>query len=928
VEFRLLGPLEVVDDDGGTVALGGQRPRALLTLLLLNANEVVSVDRLLDGIWGEKPPASGASALQVHVHALRQALGADRIVTRPPGYLLRVEEGELDVERFERLVAEGSPAEALALWRGPALADVAYESFAQSEAARLEESRLAALEVRVAADLDDGRHSALVSELEALVASYPHRERLRAHHMLALYRAGRQADALESFQEARTSLQELGLDPSPELRELQQRILNHDPGLTAPAVEARPPSTEGASVRATELIGRDVELAAVTALLGRSDVRLVTLTGPGGTGKTTLALAASEAVGSAPFVDLAPVADPQLVLPAIGTALGIDEVPGEAPVASVAAAVGESTLVVLDNLEHLPGSFPDVAALLDAAPDLRILATSRVPLRIAPEHEFRVPPLQVPAQGETSLEAISPIAAVRLYVARAQQAVPQFEPSDANAESLARITRALDGLPLAIELAAARVRVLGVEGTAKRLGEALAFLVRTAPDLPERQRSLQAAVDWSVNLLGPEARHVRVVLAAFPGGATLDALEAVADPGTDVATAVEELLDASLVQHHLDEAGEPRFDMLQTIRAHATAELDGSDAGSVIRRRHLDWCIELADGGEPRYWRRGVPWLDRVEPELANVRAALDFARAEDDAEREVLLASSMRHFWRVRGHAIEGRRRLDEALERSDSLEPLRRARVIAETAIMRGVAGEYDEAQALWLSALEIYREQGETVEAGRMLSELGYCSIGAGDLESAISYYEQARDTLAETDEDFVLQIVLGNLAEVYENTGDLERARSTALEVLEAQTHSGDRDGVAFTSFTLASIALAGGELEEAHGRLVDCLEVAEEVGYLELTAYALGLAAALAVALGSNEQAALLVGASRELFGNLAVTPQAIEAARQASVVEALGERLDDLPALVERGSDLDREAAVELALRLDPAIAGSGGAAR
>ena len=162
MEFRLLGPLEVVDDDGGTVALGGQRPRALLALLLLNANEVVSVDRLLDGIWGEKPPASGASALQVHVHALRQALGADRIVTRPPGYLLRVEEGELDVERFERLVSEGEPAEALALWRGPALADVAYESFAQSEAARLEESRLAALEARVAADLDEGRHSALV----------------------------------------------------------------------------------------------------------------------------------------------------------------------------------------------------------------------------------------------------------------------------------------------------------------------------------------------------------------------------------------------------------------------------------------------------------------------------------------------------------------------------------------------------------------------------------------------------------------------------------------------------------------------------------------------------------------------------------------------------------------------------------------------
>ena len=420
---------------------------------------------------------------------------------------------------------------------------------------------------------------------------------------------------------------------------------------------------------------------------------------------------------------------------------------------------------------------------------------------------------------------------------------------------------------------------------------------------------------------------MRVVLAAFPGGATLDALEAVADPGTDVASAVEELLDASLVQHHLDAGGEPRFDMLRPFAPIRTAELDGGDAGHVIRGRHLDWCIDLADGGEPRYWRRGTSWLDRVEPELANVRAALDFARAEGDAEREARLASAMRHFWRVRGHAIEGRRRLEEALALSSSLGPLLRARVFAEAAVMRGTAGDYDGARALWLEALEIYREHGETVEVGRMFSELGYGSIAVGDVESAISYCEQARDALADTDEDFVLQIVLGNLAECYEKMGDLERARTTALEVLEAQTRSGDRDGVGFTSFNLASIALAQSDFEETYGRLVDCLAAAEEVGFRELTAYGLGLAASLAVELGSYEEAALLVGATKELFRELAVTPQALEAARHARIVEALDE-LDDAPSLIERGSALDREAAAAIATGLGTAIAGSGGSAR
>ena len=284
MRFGILGPLEVLDEDGAPVALGGPRPRALLATLLLHPNQAVSTDRLIDAIWGDEPPASAPNALQVHVHALRSALGADRIVTRAPGYLLRVEDGELDAERFEQLVHDGKPVEALALWRGPALADVAFEPFAQAEAARLEERRLAAIEARIDADLETGRHAEVAAELEALVAEHPHRERLRAQQMLALYRAGRQADALAAYRDARASLDELGLEPSAELRALEQRILRQDPDLDAPPA-APPRQLDGLPPASTPIVGRSLELAAVSALLERPDTRLVTLTGPGRNGQ-------------------------------------------------------------------------------------------------------------------------------------------------------------------------------------------------------------------------------------------------------------------------------------------------------------------------------------------------------------------------------------------------------------------------------------------------------------------------------------------------------------------------------------------------------------------------------------------------------------------------------------------------------------------
>ncbi len=918
MEFRLLGPLEVIGDDGLPVPLGGPRPRALLAQLLLEPNVPVSTDRLIDGIWGESPPASAQNALQVHVHALRNSLGADRIVTRAPGYLARIEPGELDVEHFERLAGAGAEAgvddvrEALALWRGPALADLANEPFAQTAAVRLDETRLAVLETRIDLDLAAGRHAALVGELEALVASHPHRERLRGQLILALYRAGRQADALDAYRDARAALDELGLEPSPDLRALERRILEHDPTLALQG----PPSEQAPSPAPAQIVGRTLELTSITALLRREGARLVTLTGPGGTGKTTLAVAAATGLGGAPFVDLAPLTDAGRVVQAIADALGIDERQGEQPVQTIARELSgnEPRLVVVDNLEHLPESFAELAALLGAAPELQILATSRGPLHLSVEQEYRVPPLTVPDQAAVDVEAISTTGAVRLYVERARESVPEFALTEENAPSVARIARALDGLPLAIELAAARIRVLGVEGTANRLGEALALLTRTGPDLPERQRSLRAAVDWSVRLLESAPLHLLAVLAIFPGGATLEALEATADPGTDAAGALDALLDAGLVSSTLTRGSEPRFTMLETIRAYALAELEAPERLEELRRRQLAWCIELAEDGRERWWERGTPWLDRAEPELANVAAALDFAQAVDDVEGGLRLAASMRHLWRVRGHGIEARERMEEAVLQIDRVELRLRARVLHETAVMRMSSGEYDSARAAWLEAMAIFTELGNELQIGRVHAELAALSNAAGDPKAGIEYGVTAARIFA--DEEFLRLIVLGNLAESYEQTGDLERGRAIAVEVLESQRRIGDRDGVAYMSFALASMAAAQGDPAEAHRRLIECLTVAGEVGFVELTAYALGVAAELALVVGKPETAALLVAASREGFSRVGGTPQVHEAERHERVLVSFAGRVDIEPAL-ERGRALRQDEAVALVMSLD-----------
>jgi predicted ATPase/class 3 adenylate cyclase/DNA-binding winged helix-turn-helix (wHTH) protein len=1016
--FRVLGPVEAWSDET-RLALGGPQQVKLLAFLLLNANRAVSADGVIDAVWGAERQGA-AKRLQMGVLRLRRGLeplnNPDRLRLRTVsgGYLLSVAPGELDSEVFGDRVREGRSAlddsdpvraidsltEALGLWRGPPLAEVAFDDFAQAEVRRLEELRLVALETRIDANLQLGRHVEVIAELEGLMAERPNREHLAGQLMLALYRAGRQGDALETYQHTRAHLaSELGLEPGPALKALQTGILEQSAELKAPTPgDARPaaaanlhvgvadrdryrdsPTANGVGddlpalpagtvtfiftdiedatdllrnlggevfgqelrrhrdrIRETavahhgrafgvegdavfivfsrasdavaaaqdlqaafaeepvrrrvgihtgeplvvdnEYVGLDVRKAAricaaahggqvlvsqatrelagdglrdlgeyrlkdLTAperlfqlgggdfpplrtlrptnlpvqpgpLLGRRDElaelltlaranRLVTLTGPGGSGKTRLALQLAVRLSDdyrdgAWWVPLAAITDPSLVAPTIAQSLGARGELRE-------HLAGKRVLLLLDNLEQVLDCAPLIADLLAGLPDLSVIATSRERLAITFEQEYSVPPLDEATAEE-------------LFVSRARQLVPAFEPD----EMVGEICRRLDRLPLALELASTRVKLMTTAQMLARIERRLDLLSKGRRDAPDRQATMRATIGWSYDLLPQPEQALFRRLGVFAGSFELEAAEAVCDADLD---GLQSLIEKSLLRRD----GQNRFFLLELTREYALERLHAAREEAELSRRHADWAMQLAKRADEHLESAEQGrWLMRLEADTDNLRAALAWC-SERDPEGAIALVSTVFGLWMMHGQLQELIPRLERALRTSATLDTHTRAAGLRTLGSALSFTEQYDKAREPLEESLALFRQLGDQSGEASALTMLGMGFSNQGSFPRGIDLLQAALAISRENGDKRSVARVLNIIAGCYIDAGDLERAKPAIEEAVAIHKELGHKGAAASDLGTLADVALAQGDHQQAERHAREALEMVTGVG---------------------------------------------------------------------------------------------------
>ncbi|QIB43989.1 BTAD domain-containing putative transcriptional regulator [Streptomyces aureoverticillatus] len=911
MRFEELGPLVVRADDGAIVPVPEPKVRALLAALLVRGGRPVQVDTLVDDLWADRTPTNPANSLQTKVSQLRRALaaaepgGRDLVTYGPAGYTLRLANDATDAARFTARTTAAYDetadprkraallTDALALWRGPAYADFRDAEFTRATAARLEEQRLTAEETLAELRLDLGEHALLADELADLTAREPLRERLRAAHMRALYRAGRPSEALDAYQDLRRRLaDDLGTDPGPEVTALHEAILRQDPSLAPPprpAPPAAPTPTRphtNLPARVTDLIGRDAEISRVRDLV--RGTRLVTLTGPGGVGKTRLALEASRTLltdhadefpDGAWLVELAGTGDD--VAETVAAALGIREdtagfsarpaiedearsadtgVRGQSPRPREGAGSGKQTalaqalaprhaLLVLDNCEHLLDPVADlVAHLLRKAPHLHILTTSQEPLALTAE----------------TLETVAPLPeaeALRLFEERATATTPGFTLNPENLEAASLICRRLDGIPLAVELAATRVRTLGVHALADRLHDRFRLLNQVRRDAPARQRTLRAMIDWSWELLTPPEQRALRQLAVFPGGFTLESAESVLDeaPYRDPHAAPDEPPVLDLITRLTDRSlltptphTPIRHRMLESVAAYSLERLEEAGESKLLRHRHALHYTDLAERAAPAlHGPDQHHWLRRLDAETVNLRAALEWATTEADATLTLRLVNSLTWYWFLRGRLSEALRWIGLALD-LNSGAPARENGARATAATSLSAFGLLTGEDACAYGADCVTEQDGHATPRARWLLAFARCGFERTEAETArvdalLDEFRTAGDRWGEA-------ATLSVRATRALYAGDLPALRADATRSAALFAELGDRWGQLQSSEQLGVLAEIAADYDEAARLQRDGMAGAEELELWTDVSFRLSRLGRLALLTGDDARA--------------------------------------------------------------------------
>jgi predicted ATPase/DNA-binding SARP family transcriptional activator len=815
MRFGILGPLRVSSKEV-VLDLGAPAQRELLAVLLTSPGVPVSDDRLVDQLWGGDPPPSAHHQLQVYVSRLRGLLGrlpdGPRIARDGAGYALRLRPKELDAERFLEAIARGGElrdrdpeaaehilARAMRLWRGAPFADLPEPPPAVRDLAEyLVRHHQEALETWIDVRLGLGHERELIPELAGRVASHPYDEALHAQLMLAQYRCGRQAEALETARALETRLREdLGIEPSPKVRDLFRDIL-----LQAPHLALEPPEPpSNLPTRMTSFVGRTLEVREVAGLLEAG--RLVTLTGPGGIGKTRLALEAAEQLrsrfpGGVWWIDLARVTDPDIVPDEVAAVLGLAPTPGTELLETIARAFSRrKALLLFDNCEHVGTSVAKlVGGILRGTTGPRVLATSRTPLRIEGERLWTVPPLSL-SSDDGSLAALAESDAVRLFVERGRAVDSSFALDAANAAAVAEVCRRLDGISLAIEMAAARLHVLTPHEIARHLDDRFALLQLPAAGRLTRHRTLEAAIDVSQALLSGSEREVLERLSVFVGPFDLEAATAVGlnkgEPSSRALNVVTALVDASMLTPERED-DRTRYRLLETLREYGVARLRERGVEDEVGRAHAEYHLDLAGRagdtlGSPEF----TTWMDHLTRSYAELRAALGWSLHHQPRAVTLRAAPALREFWFRRGDLREARRWAARMLE------------------------GDLRDVPPGLLAEVHIAASYS--------------AAISAPDFPTAVLHGDEAVRLAREGSDPHCLVIALWSRALVDLALGELDSMRRYALEALATCDRSGDRLARAGPLTALGFASLYGGSPGEAQALFAEALPLYRELGDL-------------------------------------------------------------------------------------------------